>query len=158
MVNSDIVADVIRNTLDSFILAPEYADEQRDLQSHIQKELENSFHASFPGEGLVTTISIGGKGKPHLKLHGTSFWPDVEVTSGDTRFSAVEVKLIRPGQPASSAIVETIGQAMIYSIRYPRVFAFILHLGRSDNRLHDEDDELRQRLALVNIELILRRA
>lgn len=124
----------------------------------MQAELEQSFRKLFPRATLLTTISIGGKGKPNLRLLGTSFWPDVEVTDGNTRFAAIEVKLIRPRQPASKAIAEAIGQSIIYSIHYPRVFAFILHHGRSDDRFHDEDAVLKKRLLPINVELILRRA
>jgi hypothetical protein len=46
----------------------------------------------------------------------------------------------------------------VYSVRYPRVFVFIVHQGQSDNRLHEEDTSFEKRLSLLNIELILRRA
>ena len=67
------------------------------------------------------------------------------------------MKLIRSGQPASKAIAEAIGQSIIYSIRYPHVFSFIVHYGRSDARSHDEDTGLDKRLSPYNVELILRR-
>jgi hypothetical protein len=50
-----------------------------------------------------------------------------------------------PRQPASKAIAEAIGQSMIYSIRYPHVFTFIV-VG------------LEKRLSPHNVELILRRS
>lgn len=104
------------------------------------------------------TISVGGIGKPKLRLLGTSFWPDVEVTEGTIRLAAIEVKLIRSQQPASKAIAEAIGQSIIYSIRYPYVFTFLVHYGRSDDRYHDEDAGLEKRLSPYNVELILRRS
>jgi hypothetical protein len=67
------------------------------------------------------------------------------------------VKLIRSQQSASKAIAEAIGQSIIYSIRYPRVFTFVAHYGRSDDRYHEEDAGLEKRLLPLNIELILRR-
>ena len=157
MTDASLVAEVLRETLTRMPLASGYADEQRDLQPHVQRELEESLQRSFPTANLRTTISVGGTGKPNLKLHGTSFWPDVEVTEGTARLAAIEVKLIRPGQPASKAIAEAIGQSMIYCIRNPYVFAFIAHYGRSDARSHDEDAGLEKRLSPYNIELILRR-
>jgi len=158
MSDTSPVAEVIRETLTQMPLASEYADEQRDLQPHVQRALEESLRRSFPAANLRTTISVGGTGKPNLRLHGTSFWPDVEVTEGTVRLAAIEVKLIRSRQPASKAIAEAIGQSIIYSIRYPHVFAFIVHYGRSDARLHDEDAGLEKRLSPYNVELILRRS
>jgi hypothetical protein len=151
-----LVAEVLRETLTRMQLASEYADEQRDLQPHVQRALEESLRRSFPAANLRTTISVGGTGKPNLRLHGTSFWPDVEVTEGTARLAAIEVKLIRSGQPASKAIAEAIGQSIIYSIRNPHVFTFIVHYGRSDARLPDEDAGLEKRLSPYNVELIRR--
>jgi hypothetical protein len=89
-------------------------------------------------------------------LLGTSFWPDVEVTAGTARLAAIEVKSIRSQQPTSKAIAEAIGQSIIYSIRYPHVFTFIVHYGRSDTRHHEDATGLANRLAPYNVELVLR--
>ena len=113
---------------------------------------------SFPAANLRTIISVGGTGKPSLRLLGTSFWPDVEVTEDAARLAAIELKLIRSQQPASKAIAEAIGQSVIYSIRYPHVFTFLVHYGHSDARHHEEDAGLTKRLALYNVELILRQS
>jgi hypothetical protein len=158
MADPGLVADVIRETLTRMRLASEYADEQRDLQPHVQRALEESLRQSFPAANLRTTISVGGTGKPSLRLLGTSFWPDVEVTADAASLAAIEVKLIRSQQPASKAIAEAIGQSIIYSIRYPYVFIFLVHYGRSDARHHEEDAGLTKRLSPYNVELILRRA
>src|SRR5262249_41019137 len=79
------------------------------------------------GRLLRVTISIGGTGKPSMKLRGTSFWPDVEVRDGQTALIAVEIKLVR--KRASKALAEALGQALIYSCHYPKVFALVVHLG-----------------------------
>jgi len=152
------VAEVIRGTLTRMPLAPAYADEQRDLQPHVQRALEESVQQSFPAANVRTTISVGGTGKPNLDLLGTSFWPDVEINEGTIRLAAIEVKLIRSQESASKAIAEAIGQSVIYSIRYPHVFTFLVHYGRSDDRHHEEDAGLEQRLSPYNVELILRRS
>lgn len=157
MADSSLVAETIRRALVRMPLAPSYADEQRDLQPHVQTALEESLRESFPRANLRTIISVGGTGKPNLTLLGTRFWPDVEISDGTTPIAAIEVKLIRSRQPASKAIAEAIGQSIIYSIRYPRVFAFVVHYGRSNDRYHDEDAELEKRLSPFNVELILRR-
>lgn len=157
MTDGTLVAGVIRETLARFPLVPEPVDEEKDLQPRIQAAIEQSLRQSFPGAALLITISVGGTGKLNLKLFGTSFWPDVEVSEDGTRLAAIEVKLIRPGRPASKAIAEAIGQSIIYSIRYPRVFTFIVHTGRSDDRYHAEDAGLEKRLLPLNVEIIFRR-
>ena len=139
-------------------LLASYADEQRDLQPHVQRVLEESFEKSFPAANLQTIISVGGTDKPRLTLLGTRFWPDIEIRAGTTAVAAIEVKLIRDGHPASKAIAEAIGQSLIYSIRHPRVFTFVVHYGRSNYRYHDDDAELTKRLSHLNVELILRTA
>ena len=156
MADADRVAEVIRETLTRMQLPSAYEDEQRDLQPHVQRALEKSLRQSLPGADLRTIISVGGSGKPNLRLLGTSFWPDVEVTEGTSRLAAIEVKLIRAQQPASKAIAEAIGQSIIYSIRYPHVFTFLVHYGRSDARQHEEDASLEKRLSPYNVELIVR--
>lgn len=156
MADSSSIAEAIRETLVRMPLAASYADEQRDLQPHVQRALEESFQQSFPTANLLTVISVGGTGKPRLSLLGTRFWPDVEIRAGTTAVAAIEVKLIRQAHSASKAIAEAIGQSLIYSIRYPRVFAFVVHYGRSNHRYHDDDAELAKRLSPLNVELILR--
>lgn len=42
MADPGLGADVIRETLTRMRLASEYADEQRDLQPHVQRELQES--------------------------------------------------------------------------------------------------------------------
>lgn len=158
MADPGVVAQVIRETLTRTPLASAYADEQRDLQPHVQRVLEESLRQSFPAANLRTTISVGGTGKPNLRLLATSFWPDVEVTEGTICLAAIEVKLIRSQQAASKAIAEAIGQSIIYSIRYPHVFTFLVHYGRSDARHHEEDAGLEKRLSPFNVEVILRRS
>ncbi|MBI1894446.1 MAG: hypothetical protein HYS14_10065, partial [Candidatus Rokubacteria bacterium] len=133
MQDSSLVAEAIRGTLVRMPLAQSYADEQRDLQPHVQRALEESLQGSFPGADLRTVISVGGTGKPNLRLLGTRFWPDVEISDSTKPIAAIEVKLIRSEHPASKAIAEAIGQSIIYSIRYPRVFTFVVHYGRSDD-------------------------
>jgi hypothetical protein len=118
---------VIRETLTRFVLTPAYADEQRDLQPHIKRVIEESLRQSFPGAALLTTMSVGGVGKPHLNLLGTSAWPDVAITEDGKDLVAIEVKLIHAGKSAARAIAEGIGQSVIYSVRYPHVFMLLVH-------------------------------
>jgi len=101
---------------------------------------------------------VGGRGKPHLKAFGTSFWPDVEIADASGGpIVAIEVKRFRTTERASKPIAETIGQSLVYSIRYPHVFAFVVHYGRCDDLFHGEDASLEKRLAQCNVTVILRR-
>ena len=138
-------------------LADGYRDEQRDLQPVVEAALQAALRQSFPSAAFRTAISVGGTSKTNLRLRGTSFWPDVEITEDGTPLAAIEVKLIRARQSASKALAEALGQSVIYSIRYPRVFAFVVHYGRSNDRYHDEDPALDRRLLPLNVELIVRR-
>ena len=156
MADENSVADVVGNTLRHFALGAAYASEQRELQPAVQAVLEQALENSFPDSGLQTTISVGGAGKPSLQLLGTSFWPDVEISDEKKGLVAIEVKLIQPNRPASKAIAEAIGQSLIYSIRYPRAYAFIVHYGKSDDGLRAGDTKLMDQLLRLNIELIVR--
>ena len=149
---------MIRDALNQLPLAPAYSDEQRDLQPHIQRALEESLRRAFPAADLRVTISIGGTGKPNLRLFGTSFWADVEITQGGVHLAAIEVKLIRVGQRSSKPIAEALGQSLVYSIRYPYVFTFIAHYGPSDDRLHGEDKGFEKRLSQLNVKVMIRKA
>lgn len=113
--------------------------------------------AAVPDARVRVTISVGGTGKPSLKLLGTSFWPDVEVSEDGTRLIAIEVKLIQPQHRPSAAIAQALGQAIIYSFAYPKVFTFVVHSGPYDERCNEYDLELHKRLAPFSIEVVVRR-
>ena len=151
------VAQIIGRTLELLPLPPPDADEQGSLQPQIQAALDQSLKAVFPQRRFIVTTSVGGKAKPNLRLLGTSFWPDLEIADGDRLLAAIEVKVVRPGNSPSKAIAEAIGQSLVYSIRYPRVFAFIVNFGHSDDRYHNEDAGIIKQLHQLNIELMLRR-
>jgi hypothetical protein len=68
MTDPGLVAEVIRETLTRMPLADAYPDEQRDLQPHVQTALEAALRQSFGPATLRTVISVGGTGKPNLKL------------------------------------------------------------------------------------------
>jgi hypothetical protein len=156
-VGADEVANVVRDTLVAMSLRGEYQREEQDLQPHLQAELDLSLARAFPGADLVTTRSLGGTNKPCIRIHGTTCWPDVVITLGDTRLVAIEVKRVGAKMKFSKPLVETIGQSIIYSALWPRVFAFIVHYGRDLDRDHADDEALARQLSLCNIELIVRR-
>jgi hypothetical protein len=157
MTDINLLTSSVRDVLYHFPLKHEYRSEQRDLQPHVQAALQDELRKSFPLAALAVNISVGGIGKPSLKLLGTSFWPDVEITEGNTPIAAIETKLVRPGENPSKGISEALGQAIIYGIHYPKVFALVVHFGRSDPRSHDEDAALTNHLIPFNVELVLRR-
>jgi len=81
--------------------------------------VQRSLRQAFPAADLRTTISVGGSGKPNLKALGTSFRPDVEIVDAIAGpIVAIEVKRIRATERASKPFAKTMGQTVIYSIRY----------------------------------------
>ncbi len=152
-----LMARVVRETLARFPLRHAYSSEQSDLQPHIQAELDKALREAVPDARVRVTISVGGTGKSSLKLLGTSFWPDVEVSDDGTRLIAIEVKLIRREHRPSAAIAQALGQAIIYSFAYPKVFTFVVHSGPYDDRCDEYDSELHTRLLPLNIEVVVRR-
>ena len=86
-------------------------------QPHIQAAARRITATGVSRSTRTNDYQRRGTGKPNLKLLGTSFWPDIEISEGGTRRAAIEVKLIHPRQRASHAIAEAIGQSVIYSIR-----------------------------------------
>ena len=147
----DPTATVIR-ILETFPLRPQYKSEQADLQTHIEAELRAALSPDYE-----VIISVGGNGKPSIALCGTSFWPDAEIRSLEGPLIGIEVKYVRRGQSASKAIAETLGQTLIYRLRYNAVIAFILHEGVYNRRLCEHDERSEERLARNGIQLVLRR-
>lgn len=124
------LCDDVLKRLRSFHLRDHYSDEQRDLQTHIMEELQGALPKTF-----TLCASTGGSGpKPSVRLHGTSFWPDIEVCY-DRPLVGIEVKLVRVTAPKKSyakPLAETIGQCLIYTVRYPCVIGFVLNDGIYD--------------------------
>jgi hypothetical protein len=164
MTDLESASRVVRDALNSFPLRATYLHEQQDLQQQVQGEIERALRAAFPDRSFVVTICVGGTGKPSLKLLGTSFWLDIEVTERGEPLIAIEVKLIRATNAGtrrhaarSGPIAEALGQAVVYSCHYPKAFALVVHLGAYDSRCTEYDSKLEKCLARLNIELILRR-
>jgi hypothetical protein len=149
------VAAVVRCALEQFPLRATYRNEQRDLQPQVQAAIETALREGFPGRPLQVIVGVGGTGKPSLKLRGTSFWPDVEVRDGQTPLIAVEIKLVR--KRASTLLAEALGQAVIYSCHYPKVFALVVHLGAYNAKCKEYDTALDRCLAGWHIEMVVRR-
>ena len=151
---------IVLATLRDCKLRDHYTDEQRELQPDLAKALKHAL-----GNGFRIRTAVGGPGAPSgIHLYGTSFWPDLDVSRGDEPVLAIEVKYIRMREPrskrvpSSTLIAETIGQALIYRVRYPRAIAFILHDGAVDARPKEAEAILRELLARCGVDLVWRRA
>ncbi len=149
--------DAILNTLQSMALRGEYFDEQRDLQPHVHEAIKSLLTCNY-GTQYGCNVSVGpGRPKPSIKLLGTSFWPDIEVYEGSTPLIGIGLKLVKKDHRASARISETLGQALIYKVRYPHVIAMIVHYGYYDAKLSDKDEDMKSLLARHEIDLVLRR-
>ncbi len=148
------LAAEVTKLLNSFKPRPAYTDEQKDLQPHLADILE----ASLP-EDLEVIKSVGGKNKPSMKMFGTSFWPDIEIRTRPDKIPliGIEVKYVRADKPASKAISETLGQALIYRSRYPYVIAYILHDGKYISANIEHDVPVADLLESQGIHLVLKR-
>ncbi|MBW3587891.1 MAG: hypothetical protein KY429_00535 [Actinobacteria bacterium] len=154
MVDPGVVAEEVGRVLRNFTLKRDYEREETDLQPHVRAEVEAALSARFPNAGLVTTMSVGGSGRPYMKALGTSFWPDLVITDNGSPLCAVEIKLIQPG--SARGIASSIGQAVIYSCAYPYVYILLAHFGVYDERSSDHDQALLERLTPMNVDVIIR--
>ena len=144
---------IVLATLRDCKLRDHYADEQQDLQPHLRDILVDKL-----GDEFKVEISTGpGRPKPHVALFGTTFWPDIAVSRAGENIAAVEAKYIREKESPTAPIAETIGQALIYSLQYPRVVAFILREVTVDAESEPEA-RLRELLAGCGVDLVVRRA
>lgn len=143
---------IVLATLRECKLRDHYTDEQRELQPDLADGLREAL-----GDGFEVEISVGpGHPKPRVPLLGTTFWPDLVVSRDGAPIAAVEAKYIRKGESSTSPIAETIGQALIYTLQYPRAVAFILQEGTADGE-SDPEVRLRELLARCRVDLVLRR-
>jgi len=149
--------DAIVEALQSMPLRGAYIDEQRDLQPHVHEVINSVLNSRF-GTQFGCIVSIGaGAPKPNIRMMGTSFWPDIEVCDGNVPVLGIELKFVNRDRRASSRISETLGQALIYKLRYPHVIAMIVHYGNYDLKLSDKDNEMKSLLKDFGIDLVLRR-
>jgi len=153
MITTEINATIVE-TLRKFKLKPRYSNEQNDLQKHIFEEIRKAVPDTY-----TVVRSIEGKGKPSVKALGTSFWLDVEIRDPETGGTqiAVEVKWIKPNASPAKSLEETLGQVAIYSTIYDHSIAFVLHEGKYNPKQRDNDQQLIEQLAKINVELIIRR-
>jgi hypothetical protein len=151
--------DAIVSVLKSCQLNPTYQDEQRDLQPHLEAIVGETLDAKFPKQfELVRSIGIGSP-KPSIKLFGTSFWPDLEIRQpGGEPVLGIEVKYARTSKEVSKAIAESLGQAVIYRLRYATTIAFVLCRDRRIPAADELQNRFNAQLLQHGIRLIVRSA
>ena len=153
---SDHVYQLVFKTLKEISLN-EYENEEKELQPYLKDEIFKAVEKTFPGVYDVR-MSIGGKEKesPRVDLLGTNFWPDIEVSSTEGEpILAVEVKLAKQKSFAAS-ISTTIGQCMIYKLKYPHVLGFIKNQKKTYYRNDEYDQEFERMLNRLKLPLIIR--
>ncbi len=148
--------ELITNTLKNMPLAPEYADEQRDLQPDIKRAVDAALFTRY-GEKYKSVSSTGGeKPKPSIEMLGTSYWPDLEIREANEAILGMEIKLIRKNHSPAKPLAEAFGQALIYRLRYPLVYVMVVHYGNSNPNLNKNDKDWLKLLKGLNIGLIVR--
>jgi len=151
---------IVMATLTSCGLRDRYLSEQRELQPDLRDAMVKALHDRF-GDGFTLQISVNegrppDAPKPRVELLGTSFWPDIAVLRAGTPILGIEVKYVRGGDSPSSAIAETIGQCLIYRLRYPRVIGFVLRDGAAEPKPLKDEARLREMLANNGIDVVMR--
>jgi hypothetical protein len=125
------------------------------LQPYLGQEIRNVLETSFPGRCKIKT-SIGGKKSPRVDLLGTNFWPDIEVSTVDGEpILAVEVKLARE-RSLPKSISATIGQCIIYKLKYPYVIGFIANQAKMDPRYDEYNKQFEGMLNKLELPLVIR--
>ncbi|MCX5999469.1 MAG: hypothetical protein NTU41_07720 [Chloroflexi bacterium] len=99
--------------------------------------------------GELAVVWVEGRDRGKIKpvwAYGTEFYPDIAIEVADVPAVAISVTLAgREGSmvdPTASAI----GQAIVYSVQYPYVIAFVLDRTESDLQKHWFDGEIQTRL------------
>jgi len=150
--NSERLYQVVLKTLETIPLA-EYENEERQLQPYLREKICNVLETSFPGKCGVK-MSIGGKKRPRVDLFGTNFWPDMEVSMDGKPILAIEVKLAK--KSLAAAISGTIGQCILYKLKYEHALGFIKNQARTSPQYNEYDGKLRDMLNGLKVPLIIR--
>jgi hypothetical protein len=152
--NSEHVYHAIFETLKNIPLK-EYESEEKELQPYLGQEIANVLDKSFPGK-YETKTSIGGRKRPRVDLLGTNFWPDIEVSSlNGEPILAVEVKLAKK-RSLAAAISGTIGQCMIYTLKYQHVVGFRKNQVTTYQQNNEYDEQFEKMLHRLKLPLIIR--
>lgn len=131
----------------------EYASEEKQLQPYLETEISKLLESTFPGEYEIK-MSVGGQDRPRVDLLGTNFWPDIAVSKNGESLLAVEVKLVR--KSLATAVSATIGQCLIYKLKYKYVIGFIRSQVRIYPQYNEFDKQFEEMLKTLGFPLIIR--
>lgn len=99
--------------------------------------------------GELASVWVNARNRGKIKsvwAYGTDFWPDITIEVRELPTIAIEVKLAKRDKGLAESIVSAIGKALIYSVQYSHVIAFVLDRTESDLRQHWFDSEIEDRL------------
>jgi hypothetical protein len=150
--NTRKVYEAVCETLRNIPLG-EYENEEKQLQPHLQTEISKALENASADKYQVK-ISIGGQNRPRVDLLGTNFWPDIEISTNGEACLAVEVKLAK--KSLAGAISGTIGQCLIYKLKYKYVMGFIKNQARTDPKYCEFDTKFEDMLNRLGFPLIVR--
>ena len=131
-----------------------YTHEENGLQPHLEESISQWLQLFF-SDGYNVKISVGGGGRPRVDLLGTNFWPDVEISYKGKPAIAIEVKYAKRGLPG--AISSTIGQCLIYKLKYPYVAGFLIYRGPTNPKLNEYDAPFHGMIKRLGFPLVIRR-
>lgn len=139
--------------LDNIELHEEYKDEERGLQPYLERSIARWLHMIF-NDDYQLKISVGGGERPRVDLLGTNFWPDIEISYKGKPVIAIEVKYTKRG--LTSAITSSIGQCLIYKLKYPYVVGFLIYRGPTDPKLNEYDAPFYDMIERLGFPLLIR--
>ncbi len=145
---------IILEALQNYSLKTEYKGEENDLQPELGKLIEDTLNKKGLEEYHVK-VSLGGQNKPRVDLLGTNFWPDIEISYADQPIIAIEVKFAKKSLP--SAISSTLGQCLVYKLKYKYVIGFIVYIGSKLNvKFTEYNEAFWEMISGLDIPLIIR--
>ena len=131
----------------------EYESEENQLQPYLEEEIAILLERVFPGKYEIK-MSIGGTNRPRVDLLGTNFWPDIEISKDGQPLLAVEVKLAKDS--LATAISATIGQCLLYKLKYKYVIGFIRNQRKINPQCNEFDEQFEEMLENLEFPLIIR--
>ncbi len=148
----DLVKD-IADRLGTFPLRPDYGSEEPELLDHVVGELEDLLGDQYE------IVSKSSDEEDSVKTLGCSFWPDILVRQNGEDLLVLELKLVKKAEKPRSptkAYVETIGQCVIYSTKYPAVIGLVVNYGLHNPEHTVFDTEIHKLLEGHQIRLVIR--
>jgi len=139
-------------TLDSIHLE-EYESEENQLQPYLEAEIARLLKRAFPHKYEIK-MCLGGENRPRVDLLGTNFWPDIEISKDGEPLLAVEVKLVK--KSLATAVSATIGQCLLYKLKYKYVIGFIKNQVRINSQYNEFDEQFKEMLRRLEFPLIIR--